>query len=96
LGDERIRPLGDAGQHAIGNAIVVLFSCSAFVGSAATMRPACCPTGLILSSIVGIVLFTAGRGGEVVFRMVLLFCAEPRAQSQPGKELISCLSPRVV
>ena len=36
------------------------------------------------------------KGGEMVFRHRVAVYAEPRMQSQPCKELISCLSPRVV
>jgi uncharacterized membrane protein len=69
MGDERIRTLGDAWQHAIGNVIA---------------RPACCPTGLVLSSIVvGIVLFTAWKGGEMVFRHRVAVYAEPKRKANP-------------
>jgi hypothetical protein len=84
MDDGRIRTHGDAWQHAIGNVNAV---------------PACCPDGLILSSIVvGIGLFnrTGREGGEMVFRHRVAVYAEPRAQGQSYKELISCLSPRVV
>jgi hypothetical protein len=55
------------------------------------------PDRLILSSIVvGIAPFTGWKGGEVVLRHRIAVHAEPRAQGQPGKEPISCPSPRVV
>jgi uncharacterized membrane protein len=55
------------------------------------------PDGLILPSIVvGIALFTGWKGGEMVFRHRVGVYAEPRAQSQSGKELISCPSPRII
>jgi hypothetical protein len=80
-GDEGIRTLGDAWQHAIGN----------------VAGPGVLPDGLIRSSIaVGIVLFSGWKGGEMVFGHRLAVHAEPGAQGQPGKELISCRSPRVV
>jgi hypothetical protein len=67
MGDERIRTLGDAWQHAVGNV---------------NAAPACCPDGLILSSIVvGIGLFNRWEGGEMVFRHRAAVYAEPRAQN---------------
>ncbi len=54
------------------------------------------PDGLIPSSIVvGIVLFTGGKGGETVFRRRVAVYAGRRAQGQSCRELISCLGPRV-
>ena len=40
-------------------------------------------TGLILSSIVGIVLFAGGRIGEMMFRLGVAVYAEPRREANP-------------
>jgi hypothetical protein len=53
--------------------------------------------GLIPSSIVvGIARFTGWNGGEMVFATALPFMPSRGLQGQRCKELISCLSPRVV
>lgn len=79
LGDDRIRALSQAWQHAIGNVIAVLVSLFSFYwryryGSAGVL-----PTGLVLSLIVvGIILFTGWLGGEMVFRHRVAVYDEPR------------------
>jgi hypothetical protein len=97
MGDERNRTLGDAWQHAIGNVIAVLVFLFSFCwlyrhGAAGVLpdgtdpvvhRRRHCPVN-------------RWKGGEMVFRHRVAVYAEPRAQSQAAKELVSCLSPRVV
>lgn len=69
LGDERIRALGDAWQHAIGNVIAVLVSLFSFYWRYRYGATGVLPVGLILSLIVVvIILFTGWKGGEMVFR----------------------------
>jgi hypothetical protein len=64
---------------------------------AATVRAGVLRDGLILS--VGSRrdwLFTGWKGGEMVFCHRVAAHAQPPAQGQPCKELISCLRPRVL
>jgi uncharacterized membrane protein len=78
-GDHRIRAIGDAWQHAIGNVILVLVQLFSFYqryryGSAAVV-----PMGLLLSLVaVGIMAFTGWKGGELVFRHRVAVYDEPR------------------
>jgi hypothetical protein len=71
MDDGRIRTHGDAWQHAIGNV---------------NAAPACCPDGLILSSIVvGIGLFnrTAGRAAKWSFATALPFMPSRGLKANP-------------
>jgi len=78
LGDERIRALGDAWQHAIGNVTSCLSSCSVSISAIATDRVRS-PLGLSLSVIaVPIMLFTGWKGGELVFRHRVAVYGDPR------------------
>jgi uncharacterized membrane protein len=79
VGDARVRNLSDAWQHAIGNVIAVVVSLVNFYwryrhGSAGVM-----PAGLLMSLVVvGILLFTGWKGGELVFRHRVAVYDEPK------------------
>ena len=69
MGDERIRALGDAWQHAIGNVLAVLVSLFSFYWRYRHGAAGVLPTGLILSLIVVLgLLFTGWKGWEMVYR----------------------------
>lgn len=79
LGDRRIRALGDAWQHAIGNVIMVLVQLFSFYWRYRYGTAAVVPLGLILSLVaVCILLFTGWKGGEMVFRHRVAVYDEPR------------------
>jgi uncharacterized membrane protein len=79
LGDRRIRALGDAWQHAIGNVILVLVQLFSFYQRYRYGTSAVVPLGLILSLVaVCIMLFTGWKGGEMVFRHRVAVYDEPR------------------
>jgi uncharacterized membrane protein len=79
LGDRRIRALGDAWQHAIGNVIMVLIQLFSFYQRYRYGASAVVPLGLILSLVaVCILLFTGWKGGEMVFRHRVAVYDEPR------------------
>ena len=79
LGDRRIRDLGDAWQHAIGNVILVLVQLFSFYQRYRYGASAVIPLGLVLSLIaVAIMLFTGWKGGEMVFRHRVAVRDEPR------------------
>jgi uncharacterized membrane protein len=79
LGDRRIRELGDAWQHAIGNVILVLIQLFSFYQRYRYGASAVVPFGLILSLIsIGIMAFTGWKGGELVFRHRVAVYDEPR------------------
>jgi uncharacterized membrane protein len=66
LGEPKIRALNDAWWHAGGNVLAVLISLYNWYlrnGEAAIL-----PTGLLLSFIVGILLFTGWKGWNLVYR----------------------------
>jgi len=74
----RIRALGDAWQHAIGNVIAVLVSLFSFYWRYRNGAVGVLPTGLMLSLIViCIILFTGWKGGEMVFRHRVAVYDEP-------------------
>jgi len=69
LGDARIRNLTDAWLHAGGNVLVVLIELYNWYTRYEYGAAAVLPNGLILSLIVVLILlFTAWKGGEMVFR----------------------------
>jgi uncharacterized membrane protein len=69
LGDARIRNLGDAWLHAGGNVLAVLIELYNFYTRFENGAAAVIPTGLILSLVVvGILLFTGWKGGEMIYR----------------------------
>lgn len=79
MGDERIRALSDAWQHAIGNVAAVLLSLFSFYWRYQYGAAGVLPTGLILSLLIaGIILFTGWKGGEMVFRHRVAVYDEPR------------------
>ena len=79
LGDKRIRDIGDAWQHAIGNVIAVLIQAFSFYWRYRYGAAAVVPVGLTLSLIVVcIILFTGWKGGELVFRHRVAVYDEPR------------------
>jgi uncharacterized membrane protein len=79
LGDRRIRALGDAWQHAIGNVILVLVQLFSFYQRYRYGTSAVVPLGLVLSLVaVCILLFTGWKGGEMVFRHRVAVYDEPR------------------
>jgi uncharacterized membrane protein len=79
IGDRRIRALGDAWQHAIGNVILVLVQLFSFYQRYRYGTSAVVPLGLILSFVaVCILLFTGWKGGEMVFRHRVAVYDEPR------------------
>jgi uncharacterized membrane protein len=79
LGDQRIRALGDAWQHAIGNVILVLLQLFNFCQRYRYGTSALVPLGLSLSLVaVLIMLFTGWKGGELVFRHRVPVYDEPR------------------
>jgi uncharacterized membrane protein len=79
LGDERIRDLGDAWQHAIGNVIAVVIQLFSFYERYRYGSDAVVPLGLSLSVIVTLILlFTGWKGGEMVFRHRVAVYDEPR------------------
>ena len=99
MGDERIRRPGDAWQRAIGNVIVALvFPFSLYWSSTATVRRRVadgadpvvdrrwhCPVHLL-----------EGRRNGLSPPSCCLCRAADAKPAQPCKELVSCLSPRVV
>lgn len=79
FGDPRIRNLGDAWQHAIGNVIMVLIQLFSFYQRYRHGTTAVVPLGLSLSLVsVLIMLFTGWKGGELVFRHRVAVYDEPR------------------
>lgn len=79
LGDRRIRALGDAWQHAIGNVAMVLIQLFSFYQRYRYGAAAVVPLGLLLSAVtVCILLFTGWKGGEMVFRQRVAVYDEPR------------------
>jgi uncharacterized membrane protein len=68
LGDKRIRNIGDAWHHAIGNVILVLVQLFSFYWRYRYGTAAVVPMGLSLSLLaVLIMLYTGWKGGELVF-----------------------------
>jgi uncharacterized membrane protein len=79
LCDPRIRGLGEAWQHAIGNVIMVLVQLFSFYERYRYGASAVVPLGLSLSLVsVLIMLFTGWKGGEMVFRHRVAVYDEPR------------------
>ena len=68
LGDRRVRALGHAWQHMIGNLLAVGVAAANLVLRLADPAAAIMPTGLVLSAAVALILsFTGWLGGELVF-----------------------------
>jgi uncharacterized membrane protein len=69
LGDRRVRELGDAWQHMLGNVAVVLIELFNWYRRCSDGAGAIVPVGLILSlASVAILLFTGWKGWELVYR----------------------------
>jgi uncharacterized membrane protein len=69
IGDARIRALKEAWHHAIGNVLAVLISLFSFYWRYSHGVAGVLPVGLVSSLlVVGIILFTGWKGGEMVFR----------------------------
>jgi uncharacterized membrane protein len=69
IGDARIRALNEAWHHAIGNVLAVLISLFSFYWRYSDGVAGVLPVGLVSSLlVVGIILFTGWKGGEMVFR----------------------------
>lgn len=78
MGDERIRRIGDAWQHAIGNVILVLIQLFSFYQRYRYGATAVIPLGLSLSVIsLLLMLFTGWKGGDLVFRHRVAVYDEP-------------------
>ena len=77
-GDERIRALEAAGQHAFGNVIAILVAIFSFAWRYNNGAAGVLPTGLILSLIVvALIMYTGWKGGEMVFRHRVAVADEP-------------------
>lgn len=69
FGDSRIRALGDAWRHMIGNVILVVVEAVNFYLRCRDGAGVISPYGVILSGAgVALLLFTAFMGGQLVFR----------------------------
>jgi len=80
LGDGRIRAIGAARQHMVGNVLAVLIQIANFYLRYRDGADAVVPTGLVLSLIVvGILLFTGWKGWDMVYRHRVGVQDEPRA-----------------
>ena len=84
LGDQRIRDLGAAWHHLIGNVIAVLLSLWNWYRRYEAGDAAVLPVGLILSGIVVLILlYTGWRGWEMVYRHRIGVSDEDEARVQP-------------
>jgi uncharacterized membrane protein len=69
MGDEQVRNLSDAWQHAGGNVIAVLIELYNWYSRYEHGTSAIIPTGLVLSLVVVLILlFTGWKGWEMVYR----------------------------
>jgi uncharacterized membrane protein len=70
LGENRIRRIGDAWQHMIGNLVAVALAIAGLVVRLeAGAEEAVIPVGLLLSTAVVVILvYTGWKGGELVYR----------------------------
>jgi uncharacterized membrane protein len=69
MGDTRVRDLSDTRLHAGGNILAVLIQLYNWYSRYEHSTSAVVPTGVILSGVVVLILlFTAWKGGELVFR----------------------------
>jgi len=79
LGDAQIRNLTDAWHHASGNVVAVLISLFNFYWRYRHGAAGIIPSGLAMSLVVvGILLFTGWKGGELVFRHRVAVYDEPK------------------
>jgi uncharacterized membrane protein len=79
LGDHRIRRLGSAWIHGLGNALALALAIvDAFIHTRDAYTSVV-PTGLVLSALVVLILLvTAWNGGEMVYRHGVAIRPEPR------------------
>lgn len=69
FGDRRIRAIGHAVQHMVGNLTAVTIAIVNFLVRLGDPAAAVLPTGLVLSAlVVAILLFTGWRGGDLVYK----------------------------
>ncbi len=69
FGDSRIRALGDAWRHMIGNVVLVVVEAVNFYLRCRDGWGVISPYGVVLSGVgVALLLFTAYLGGQLVFR----------------------------
>lgn len=69
LGDARIRTLGDAWHHMVGNVVAVLISVFNWYRRYEAGESAVLPLGLVLSLVVVLILlYTGWKGWEMVYR----------------------------
>lgn len=82
LGDAKIRALGDAWQHMIGNVIAVLLELANWALRFTHGPAAIVPTGLVLSLItVLILLFTGWKGWDMVYRRHVAVLDQPNGRT---------------
>ena len=69
LGDRRVRALGHAWQHMIGNLAAVALAVLNLLIRWQDASASIVPTGLVLSALVAaLIAFTGWRGGDLVFK----------------------------
>ena len=69
LGNKQIRDLGDAWRHMIGNVTAVVLALINFLIRFGDAADGVMPWGILLSLIVvGLLLYTGWKGGELVYR----------------------------
>jgi uncharacterized membrane protein len=69
FGDKRVRSLGAARRHMVGNLSAVLISVLNFLMRLGDSEGAAFPFGLLLSAVVALILvYTGWQGGELVYR----------------------------
>jgi uncharacterized membrane protein len=79
LGDARIRDIGAAWHHMIGNVAAVLLSLWNWYRRYEGGEAAVLPTGLVISLVVVLILlYTGWRGWEMVYRHRVAVYDEPR------------------
>ncbi|HEX8665973.1 MAG TPA: DUF2231 domain-containing protein [Beijerinckiaceae bacterium] len=79
LGDARIREIGAAWHHMIGNVAAVLLSLWNWYRRYEAGEAAVLPTGLVISLLVVLILlYTGWRGWEMVYRHRVAVYDEPR------------------
>ena len=86
FGDRRIRALKDAWMHMLGNATALILSLLSFsVRWSAGPVDGVLPWGLLLSAIVvGLLLFTGWKGGELVYRHRVGMTGSPQQSEAPS------------